>query len=256
MPVIWLTGNQRRQYKLVKKALPSSWSKSFSKAKYFLNIAKKNKTLTVLLYSKTRVTFACYLLVTIFIPGFHGLGTQLKVQHGYRWRNRHKPRFLPYYLTCNIRCCSLLNTQARGTSHPVLLLRDHQRFGVEKGASPEKEEEDLQSWGLSSCFPSSKSGAKTPPHVSHLWAVTAPAAIFLDFPPNKHPFAIHLPKANTETSAPEIASELRYTCKTNLGGGGNKPLMTNNLASSEILILSSYNVFFTLYYTKPTGLER
>jgi len=35
-----------------------------------------------------------------------------------------------------------------------------------------------------------------------------------------------------------------------------KPLTRNNLASSEILILNSYNVFFTLCYTKPTSLER
>lgn len=80
-------------------------------------------------------------------------------------------------LHANIWCHSCPNIQAGGTSHPVLLLRDHQRFGEEKGASIRERGEgraDLRSVCLLSQLQVS--------HFPSLSTVTAPATIFLDFP--------------------------------------------------------------------------
>lgn len=118
----------------------------------------------------------------------------------------------PLCFTYHIRHNSCLNTQAGSNSHAMLLLRHHQSFGGgERDLNQIKKRAESPRYPRSACPPSYLQDCQvTSSHFISPSAVTAPGPVILDFPPNKHPFAIHLPKANAANSAPEIASELHH----------------------------------------------
>lgn len=120
----------------------------------------------------------------------------------------------PLYFTYHIRHHSCLNTQA-GSNIPCCCSGIIRVLAGEKGPQSDKEE-SRKPQTSKVCLPAPTSPG-LPSHSSHftsLRTVTAPGLIILDFPPNKHPSAIHLPKANAANCAPETASELLKLLQT------------------------------------------
>lgn len=161
------------------------------------------------MYQNRRVTFAYCLLFIILMPNFHIWTCS--------WRcdaDRDTGISISYSFTFYIKAGIIPspNTHTGGINHPVLLLRDHQRFGVGKGTSTKKQ------GGGSKCL-SAYSGAVKPLAISeHRYCAYSPAS---KFSPNKCPFAtwmqwLHSHKANGATSAPDMSSELHHICKISL----------------------------------------
>lgn len=115
----------------------------------------------------------------------------------------------PLYFTYRIRHHSCLNTQARRNSHPCCCSGITRVLEGERDLNQMKKGAESPKHSASVCLSSQLQDCQvTSPHFTSLRTVTAPGSITLDFLPNKHPFAIHLPKTNAANSAPEVASEL------------------------------------------------
>lgn len=185
------------------------------------------------------------------------LDTQLKVQHGYWWRNKYKPQLFLTILhaTSNIIPALTLRQETPAT----LWFCSKVTRGLVWWRGPQPEKEDRRrTWRTEVCPPA----LPTPSLPRHL--LTFPISeqllllqqYFWIFLTNIPLQCTHL-KANAATSSSKIASDLHHICKTNLQKG-NVPCIlqcifrtilyqTNSLRKKGGGTFCLYNLFYPVY---------